>query len=265
MNFFNLLLLGRCVRCPCGFLVESETPYSINFFGTCNKRYHLTGGIIKRKRETTQVCKPSHELTKNLPEMKFRVISEEFVFALHLEGSPGGDKLKVCQENLLHPLKNKSLSENMKAHPCRLTRFASRVSLVLAKHGSEMASYKGYAGPRGGYDGEYKIFRANESGMVHYPSGLGNMCVGEVTEIGADVTEIEVGERVFRHSSFREENVWDASGVRKLPDGVPWQAAVCLDSDGFRARSRARRSCPHWRCCGGLWNGRHRTDGTPTR
>ena len=59
------------------------------------------------------------------------------------------------------------------------------------------------------------------------------MCVGEVTEIGADVTEFEVGDRVFRHSSFREENVWTAAGVRKLPDGVPWQAAVCLDPTDF--------------------------------
>ena len=37
----------------------------------------------------------------------------------------------------------------------------------------------------------------------------------------------------FRHSSFREENVWAAASVRKLPDGVPWQAAVCLDPTDF--------------------------------
>ena len=33
--------------------------------------------------------------------------------------------------------------------------------------------------------------------MVNYPSGLGNICIGEVTETGTDVTEFEVGERVF--------------------------------------------------------------------
>ena len=116
-----------------------------------------------------------------------------------------------------------------------------------AKHGSEMASYKGYAGPRGGYDGEYKIFRADGSGgMVSYPSGLGNMCVGEVTEIGSDVTDIKVGERVFRHSSFREEHVWDAGGVRKLPEGVPWQAAVCLDPTDFALGAVRDGHIRHW-------------------
>ena len=29
-----------------------------------------------------------------------------------------------------------------------------------AKHGTEMAIYKGYAGPRGGYDGELRLFTA---------------------------------------------------------------------------------------------------------
>lgn len=51
-----------------------------------------------------------------------------------------------------------------------------------------MALFKGYAGPRGAYDREYQIFRTEEPGMVRYPSGLGNMCIGEVIELGSDVT-----------------------------------------------------------------------------
>ena len=69
--------------------------------------------------------------------------------------------------------------------------------------------------------------------MVKYPAGLGNMCVGDVVEVGADVQDFRVGERVFSHGSFREEHVWAAARVRKLPDGVPWQAAVCLDPADF--------------------------------
>ncbi len=102
-----------------------------------------------------------------------------------------------------------------------------------AKHGSEMAVFKGYAAPRGAYNSEYKIFEANGTGMVNYPSGLGNICVGEIIEVGADVTDFAVGDNVFRHSSFREEHVWNVAGLRKLPAGVPWQAAVCLDPTDF--------------------------------
>ncbi|MEM7283871.1 MAG: zinc-binding alcohol dehydrogenase, partial [Pseudomonadota bacterium] len=102
-----------------------------------------------------------------------------------------------------------------------------------AKHGSEMAFFTGYAGPRGGYDEEYKVFRAEQPGMVNYPAGLGNICIGEVIEIGSDVTEVSLGEQVFTHSTFKEIHVWSANRVRKLPDGVPWQAAACLDPADF--------------------------------
>lgn len=99
------------------------------------------------------------------------------------------------------------------------------------KHGTEMAMYKGYAGPRGGYDGEYRIFTP-EREMIHYPVALGNMCVGEVVELGPGVSRLKLGDRVFAHSPLRQEQVW-AETVRQLPEGVPWQAAVCLDPADF--------------------------------
>ena len=102
-----------------------------------------------------------------------------------------------------------------------------------AKHGTEMALYKGYAAPRGGYNKEFQIFRADQPGMVNYPLGLGNSSVGEVTELGAKVTKFKVGDKVFRHSSLKEEHVWHENEVRLLPGGVPWQAAVCLDPADF--------------------------------
>ncbi len=101
-----------------------------------------------------------------------------------------------------------------------------------AKHGSEMAMFQGYAGHRGNYDGELHIF-TQESQMVKYPNGLGNMCVGDVTEIGKEVQDISLGDTVFAHGSFRQEHVWPSDHARKLPDGVPWQAAVCLDPADF--------------------------------
>ena len=100
-----------------------------------------------------------------------------------------------------------------------------------AKHGTEMAMYKGYAGPRGGYDSEYRIFTREGDG-VRYPAPLGNTAIGEVIEIGAAVSKLKTGDRVFHYGPFREEQVWPQT-ARPLPEGVPWQAAVCLDPADF--------------------------------
>ena len=91
---------------------------------------------------------------------------------------------------LIAPAQEQVAFREYESQPLQANEIRVKSQFGAAKHGSEMASYKGYAGPRGGYDGEYKIFRANSGGMVNYPSGLGNMCVGEVTEIGSDVTDI---------------------------------------------------------------------------
>ncbi len=101
-----------------------------------------------------------------------------------------------------------------------------------AKHGTEMALYKGYADARGSYDSEYQVFNTAKHG-VNYPVRLGNICVGEVIQVAPDVTTVQIGDIVFNYGSFREEHVWADKAVRKLPDGVPWQAAVCLDPAEF--------------------------------
>lgn len=101
-----------------------------------------------------------------------------------------------------------------------------------AKHGTEMALYKGYANARGRYDADYKLFDPGPPG-VNYPVRLGNMCVGEVIEVGSAVYNLRKGDVVFRYGGLREEHIWPAKGLRKLPTGVPWQAAVCLDPADF--------------------------------
>ena len=100
-----------------------------------------------------------------------------------------------------------------------------------AKHGTELSLYKGYAAGRGRYEADLKLF-SNDGGGVNYPARLGNICVGEVVEKGPGVDRVDLGDTVFHYGSFRQEHVWD-QGVRRLPDGVPWQAAVCLDPADF--------------------------------
>jgi threonine dehydrogenase-like Zn-dependent dehydrogenase len=115
--------------------------------------------------------------------------------------------------------------------PLRAGEIRVRSRFGAAKHGTEMALYKGYADPRGRYDADYQLFRSGQPG-VRYPVSLGNMAVGEVTEVGPDVTDFTPGEQVFNFGGFKEEHIWMASNVRKLGD-APWQAAVCLDPADF--------------------------------
>ena len=108
------------------------------------------------------------------------------------------------------------------------TQIRVRSRWGAAKHGTEMALYKGYAGPRGSYDGDLRLFDGNGE-KLRYPSPLGNMCVGEVIGVGTEVTAFAAGDMVFGHGPFRQEHVWESDRVRRLPEGLPWQAAVCLD------------------------------------
>lgn len=133
---------------------------------------------------------------------------------------------------LIAPAPNQVTFREFDPEPVGPNQIRVRTHFAAAKHGTEMALFKGYANPRGAYDPEYRVFRPEQAG-VHYPVLLGNICVGEITEIGSEVEGFSLGEMVFRYSPFRDEHVWVADTVRRLPEGVPWQAAACLDPAHF--------------------------------
>jgi len=104
-----------------------------------------------------------------------------------------------------------------------------------AKHGTEMAGFKGYARGRGRYDKELGVFVKSaepERPFTPHPVG-GNMFVGAVTEVGAGVTGFAVGDRVLSYGGFREVQTVAASRLWKMPDGLSWKSAVCLDPADF--------------------------------
>lgn len=102
----------------------------------------------------------------------------------------------------------------------------------VAKHGTEMALFKGYANPRGTWDAEASIFRSGKPANP-YPFRVGNMFVGEITATGQAVSEYRIGDLVFGHGGFRESHTIRAAACHRLPDGVPWQSAVCIDPAEF--------------------------------
>lgn len=111
-----------------------------------------------------------------------------------------------------------------------------RTEYGAPKHGTELHLYRGdslYRDSR--FDPERRIFLAETDVPSRFPMKLGNVAVGVVTEVGMAVTGVAVGDRVAGYGPLRETQtwVWGSTGVypgaRKVPDGMSWQNAVCLD------------------------------------
>lgn len=103
-----------------------------------------------------------------------------------------------------------------------------------AKHGTELAFFKGYAQPRGDFDGELKLFRYNaDDAKPGQPLSPGNMIVGEIIEVGRDAQHLTVGQRVCCFGAFQSTVVARAAACRVMPEGMDWRAAVCLDPAVF--------------------------------
>jgi len=114
-------------------------------------------------------------------------------------------------------------------------RVRVRSEFASAKHGTEMAGFKGYARGRGRYDKELGVFVKSEEPerpFTPHPVG-GNMFVGPVTEVGPGVTGFAVGDRVLSYGGFREVQTVAASRCWKVPGQLSWKSAVCLDPADF--------------------------------
>ena len=99
-----------------------------------------------------------------------------------------------------------------------------------AKHGTETVFFRGEDIRRGDFDPELKVFRPGKRAPMVL--GAGNMVVGQVIEIGSDVAMLSVGDRVAAGAPFGDMHVVSETACRVVPDGVPWQSAVCLDPGG---------------------------------
>jgi threonine dehydrogenase-like Zn-dependent dehydrogenase len=105
-----------------------------------------------------------------------------------------------------------------------------RSQFGAAKHGTEIPIYRGDAPTsQHRYDPAWRCFLPREDPSAVFPVPLGNMCVGTVTAVGADVTTCRVGDRVFGHLPLRDVHVVPAARVQVMPAGLSDQAAVCLD------------------------------------
>ena len=102
----------------------------------------------------------------------------------------------------------------------------------VAKHGTEMAFFKGYEPARGSWNAQTQMFEPKNA-TDFYPGRVGNMFVGPVVEVHPDVNEFGLGDMVFGHGGFSTTHTVFASRCRKLTEGLSWESAVCLDPAEF--------------------------------
>ena len=89
-----------------------------------------------------------------------------------------------------------------------------KVEFGSPKRGTELTAYRG-------------------DRMPGFPMGLGNMCVGKITDIGKGVEGHSVGERVAGYGHLRETHTWSANRVYRMNQRMTWKEAVCFDPAQF--------------------------------
>ena len=125
-----------------------------------------------------------------------------------------------------------------------------RTIFAAPKHGTESHSFRGDTPfAERAFDPEYRMFLPARENRPLFPRVMGNMAVGDVTEVGRDVKGFAIGDRVYGHLGVRETHAVDPSAVKAtglpiwsgkrenrlhhLPAGMSPEQAVLLDPAHF--------------------------------
>ena len=82
------------------------------------------------------------------------------------------------------------------------------------KHGTELRVFRAdSADASERWDGELRLHRRGEIATDRFPMALGNICMAEVAEVGDEVQNLKLGDRVFAHLPARETHTLAAAGL----------------------------------------------------
>lgn len=80
------------------------------------------------------------------------------------------------------------------------------------------------------YDEETHIFKKREKELIpEGKTGLGNMFVGRITEIGEGVENFTLGQKVAGYGNLKNTHMIKAEEVLAMPEKMNWKEAVCYD------------------------------------
>ena len=116
-----------------------------------------------------------------------------------------------------------------------------KVEFASPKHGTEVVDFRGLS-PfiDEEFNEEWKMFMPREEGtargIVFGEFQLGNMVVGSICEVGENVTEYNLGDKVCTYGPIMETvivNAVDNYKLRKMPESSSWKNAVYYDPAQF--------------------------------
>lgn len=117
--------------------------------------------------------------------------------------------------------------------PLKRDQVRARTLFSAVKHGTEFRGFQANTLDASDvFSWEWRLHLRGQKQKAAFPKRLGNMFVGEVTEVGAEVSTIRVGDRIFGHASVRETQTLSAARVACVPDGVSWQSLMATDPAG---------------------------------
>lgn len=130
---------------------------------------------------------------------------------------------------------------NYEDRPIQSNEVKVQVEFASPKHGSELAGFRGESPHMDEYyDEEWHTFlprpESDQKGVNFGGWNLGNQWVGVITEVGSDVKDYQVGERVCGYGGVRETHIVNAIDnfyLLKMPETMSWKSAVCFDPAQF--------------------------------
>jgi len=120
-------------------------------------------------------------------------------------------------------------------HPLKPNQVRVKSLLSAEKHGTALTLYRGISPfSTKTFDPELGIFVPNppdkrKTGWEIFPMRLGNMTVGIVTEVGDEVRNFKVGDRVYGYLPIRETHTVDEKQVKLAPPELSDEDLVCID------------------------------------
>ncbi len=117
--------------------------------------------------------------------------------------------------------------------PLKREQVRARTLFSAVKHGTEFRGFQANTLDASDvFSWEWRLHLRGQKQKAAFPKRLGNMFVAEVMEVGAEVSTVRVGDRIFGHASVRETHTLSVARIECAPDGVSWQSLMATDPTG---------------------------------
>lgn len=119
--------------------------------------------------------------------------------------------------------------------PIQPGEIRARAEFASPKHGTELAHFRGddpFLANR--FCNELQLFLPDDQAKSKpFMMKPGNMWVGAITEIGQNVTNFEIGQRIAGYGKLRNTHTIKAENALIMPPKMTWKQAMCYDPTQF--------------------------------